>query len=148
VAIINELDAVASAITAIYPNSKIMYEDNNPGSDTFVIRSDNNKFELETAASIKVGRLFQIVYYNDDMEAVLSALDAFGLRCMQNQSVIPLGDSLRYVRVNGFNYSYPVRLESNMFAAVGALDAEIRQARDLATYQKIMQVYTRLDLTV
>ena len=62
------------------------------------------------------------------------------------RQVIPLTDgSLRYMRisVNGFSYSAPVKTDDDRWACVGILRTEVRRARDLPTYEKIMETGIR-----
>jgi hypothetical protein len=68
---------------------------------------------------------------------------------MNRDAMIPLTDgSLRYIRINSFGFGIPVQTESGLFSIVGVMPTELRQARDQETYQKIMQINTRLIIGV
>jgi hypothetical protein len=92
-----------------------------------------------------VERDYQVVYFGSDSADVLTKMDDFSRKVMNGQIVIPITGSLRYIRVEGFNFSQPFKTEGGVDACLGVLQTQVREARDQATFDKIMHVYGRTE---
>lgn len=142
-----ELDSVASDLMIEFPDSAIKYEiPKEPQSNTFIVRAQVNDFSTESRFTFRIERAYQIIFYHDDPQAALETMDRLARRCLKGEAMIPiLDDSLRYIRINSFGYALPVKTESELFSIMAVMPTELRQARDLETYQKIMKVNTRMN---
>lgn len=144
--VIIELDSVASAISAEFPVSAVKYDvPVVPVADTFVVRSQTNDINSETRFSMLIERDYQIIYFSDDLESAIRSIDRLARKCMNGDAVIAISGSFRYIRVGSFSYSQPIETENGLYAIVGVMRTELRQARDQPTFDKIMRVYARIN---
>lgn len=143
-----ELDSVASDLLIEFPDAAIKYEiPKEPQMNTFIIRAQTNDFSTESRFTFRIERDYQIIFYSADPQIALEKMDQLARRCMKGETLIPLIDnSLRYIRINSFGYSLPQRTESGeLFAVIGMMPSELRQARDQAAFAKIMSVSARIN---
>lgn len=145
--LLNELEAVLSYIRGVYPTSG--YERQNmplqPQANTFVIRFQNSGTRQETALSYVDTREWQIVYIGGiqpfDVGDVLTKAEGVKRHTAGAfRQVIPVNnEDLRYMRVGSFSFGQPFKLEGGNHAVIGVLTTEVRKARDLPAYEKILQ---------
>lgn len=155
--IVTELEAVASFIGDLYTDGMVYYQrvPKEPNTGDIAVRFENATTQQETAISYVDIREWQIIVFGEkevDKPAdpvLLSKMDGITRATVGAiRQVIPLDvDTLRYMRiaVNGFSYSAPVKTEDGRWACVGILRTEVRRARDLPTYQKIMKAGVRIE---
>lgn len=158
--IITELEAVSGFIGDLFEGATVYYQrvPEKPNTGDIAVRFENTTTQQETAISYVDIRDWQIIVFGDkevDKPAdpeLLSKMDTIKRATVgAMRQVIPLSDgSLRYLRiaVNGFSYSAPVKTEDDRWACVGMLRTEVRRARDIETYDKIMQSGVRVVLKV
>jgi hypothetical protein len=87
-----------------------------------------------------VERDYQVVYFGSNVADVLSKIDDISHAVMNNQIVIPIKDSLRYIRVESFNFSQPFKTEGGLDSVIGVLQTQVREARDQEQFEKITKV--------
>ncbi|WNF07476.1 hypothetical protein [Brevibacillus borstelensis] len=104
--------------------------------------------ESETRYHYRVDRAYQVVIYGVDSPTVLERMDAVLRKVNDKTTLIPIAGTLRYIRTDGFGYSAAFRTESGLFACVGVLQTEVREARTQEQYDKIMHVYPRYELRI
>ncbi len=143
--LINELVAIEAFIKRTFPTAITEKQTvpKVPKVNTFVIRLQNDERTLETPAHYRIEREYQIVYFGAKSPDVLAAMDALSTAVYQSNT-IPMNDgSLRYVRTESFSFSMPFETDGGLYAAIGVLSAETREARTQAVYDKIMKINTR-----
>lgn len=143
----NELASVASFVKTALPSSTQMkYEvPTQPTKDNVVVRMLTTDTESETRFHYRVDRTYQVVVYGADSPSVLDKMDAIMRKVNDGKTMIPINGSLRYIRVNAFNYSATFRTESGLVACVGVMPTEVREARTQEQYDKIIHIYTRVE---
>lgn len=143
--LVNDLVSVESFVKATFPTARTEKQTppKKPSANLFVIRFLNDGRESETAAHFRIDREFQLIYYGSKSEDALTKMDALSKALYQRQ-VIPINGTLRYLRVKSFAYSQPFETENDLYACVGILAIERREARDTETYAKIMNVHTTI----
>lgn len=148
--ILFELDSVVEYIREYSPDSIILKQNVplKPKKDTFVIRFQNASVVEETAISYVDTREWAIVYIggdqSNDVSDVLTKMNGIKRKVYGDiRRVIPIKNNLRYMRAKGFTFGQTVRMENGNHAAVGILTTEVRKARDLETYEKIMRTGVR-----
>jgi hypothetical protein len=142
----NELVSVADFIRATYPTSTVLQQNVplTPNPNTFVVRFQNDEREVSSGGAIKANREYQIIYIDAKAPDILTKMDAISRKCLYGRLVIPIKGSLRYIRVNGFSFGQILDTENDLEACIGVLQTEIREARDMEAYQKIMNVNARI----
>ena len=149
--ILNELEALVTLFTDAFPDAQIVRQNipREPQPDTFVIAFQSANTETETALSYVNTREWQIIYVSGTSESdsanVLRALGSAEKLLVGNpRMVIPINDgSLRYMRISGYSTSQVAELEDGNKAGLAILQTEVRKARDLPTYEKIMETGVR-----
>lgn len=143
-AVVDELQSVVDFIKAMFPTANVIKQNppSTPTPNTFVARLLSSDTDSETLYHMRRSRDYQIVCYGSHPSDVLAKMDAIERKTI-NDIVIPIKGSLRYISVGGFSFSMPFKTESGVDAVIGILQTEVREARDQATYEKIMQVYAR-----
>jgi hypothetical protein len=144
--LINDIESVEAFVKSVHAASTT-YKQTVPRTQTanmFVIRFQGDSRELETAAHYRIDREYQIVYFGADETDVLAKMDALS-KALYQRKLIGIKDSLRYIRVESFSFSQPFKTENALYACIGVLSTEVREARDQATYTKIMQVNARFE---
>jgi len=165
--IVTELESVAAFVGDIFPEATVYYQrvPKKPETGDVAVRFENMTVEQETALTYVDIREWQIIVFGEkEVESpadpdLLSKMDKITRATVgAMRQVIPLdadiigapetydGRPLRYMRiaVNGFSYSAPVKTEDDRWACVGILRTEVRRARDLPTYEKIMRSGVRV----
>jgi hypothetical protein len=142
VSIVNEVNSVGAFVKALFPTVDVVKQTvpTAPKANTFVVRVLHDQRSTETLSSMLVERDYQIVYFGSDTIDVLTKMDDLSRKVMNGTIMIPITGSLRYIRVEGFNFSQPFKTEGNVDACLGVLQTQVREARDQATFEKIMKV--------
>ncbi|MFT4413190.1 hypothetical protein ACLM5H_04940 [Fredinandcohnia humi] len=145
--LVEGLISVSDFVQALFPSSNILKQNVplQPSSDSFVVRFQNERRESETRFHTVIERNFQVVYFNSDIQEVLRKMDSLSRMSLNKRIVIPIKDSLRYMRIESFSFSQPFETESELNAITGVLSVQVREARDQETYEKIMQVNSRIE---
>lgn len=140
--VVNEVNSVGAFVKAIFPTVDVVKQTvpTVPKANTFVVRVFHDQRSTDTLSSMLVERDYQIVYFGTDAGDVLTKMDAFSRKVMNGTIMIPITGSLRYIRVEGFNFSQPFKTEGNVDACLGVLQTQVREARDQAQYEKIAKV--------
>lgn len=142
--VITTIESVESFVQSVHPDS-LIYLQNLPrayGPDTFLIRFLGESRQTETLAHYRKDIDIEIIYVGASAPDALTKLDRVSDELYQRQ-LVPIKDSLRYLRVESFSLSQPFQTDNDLFAMIGILTVNERQARDQETYDKIMQVHTR-----
>lgn len=145
-ALLPELNSVKSFIELVKPKAKVVKQNIplNPSANMFVVRFQRDNRVTETLAHTRVDREYQVIYYGKDTADVLDTMDTLSRSFMDKDIMIPIENSMRYIRVNYFTFSQPVKTEDNVDAIVGVLSTTVREARTQEQYDKIMHVYTTI----
>jgi hypothetical protein len=142
VSVINELNSIYEYLKTAFPTATIERQDvpSEPKPNTFVVRLQYNENKSETSLTNINAREFQIIYFGSSSADVLTKVDEFGKALNNNRKVIPIKESLRYIRVKAFSFGTPVKTASNINAVNCVIQTETREARDLPIEQKITSV--------
>lgn len=144
-ALVNELISVENFVKAKFPTAHTEKQTppKQPTANTFVIRYLDGRLTSETAYHFRTDREYQIVYYGADAADVLTKMDALSTALYQVK-LIPINGSLRYIRVETFAFSQPFQTDNDkLFACIGVLSTQVREARDQIAYEKIQNVFAR-----
>lgn len=145
-AIVNELNSVADFVKTTFPSATVVKQTipSQPTANLFVVRVLTDRRETETRYHTVVERDYQIVYFGSNVSDVLAKMDDFSRKVMNNNIVISIQGSTRYIRVESFSFSQPFKTENGIDAAVGVLTTQVREARDQSTYTTIAGVNVTL----
>jgi hypothetical protein len=140
--LVNEINSICDFIKAKYPTAKIKQQDvpTQPVANTFVVRIQYNNSQTETRNSYVNSREFQIYYFGTSSVDVATKADELNRLFLNEQMVIPIRGSLRYIRVKAFSFGAPTVSASGVNLSLGVLQTETREARDLPTYEQINSV--------
>lgn len=98
----------------------------------------------ETAYHYRVNQTYQIVYFGSSKLDCLSKLQTLEKKFIDKQ-LIPLGETGRYLRIASFSLSQAFKTETTgVYAVIGMLEAEFREARTQNEYEKINVVNTSI----
>jgi hypothetical protein len=140
----NELESVVLFIQNIFPTAT--FERQNIPDDVspnlFVVSFHNEIRTTETRFHTKLEREWQFAYFGESTLDVLDQMDKLSKTLLDARIVIPIKDSLRYIRINTFAISEPFQTENKIDAIMGVLVTETREARSQDTFDKIMSVST------
>lgn len=139
-----EMESIEQYVAPLFPAASVFlqYVPPQPTANSLSIRFQGNDTETETSYHMARHREFQIIYFGTSNINVLMKMDALD-RKLNNDLVIPIKDSLRYLRIESFSLSQPFKTENGIDAIIGVLAVTVREARDQQQYEKIMNVYTR-----
>jgi hypothetical protein len=139
-----EIESIEQYVTPLFPSASIylQYVPAQPTANSLSIRFQGASTETETAYHMARHREYQIVYFGTSNVNVLTRMDALD-RQLNNDLLIPIKDSTRYLRVESFSLSQPFKTENGIDAMIGVLAVTVREARDQQQYEKIMNVYAR-----
>jgi hypothetical protein len=98
-----------------------------PASNSFVIRVIGESPESETAYHVRKDRDYQIIYFHEEAESVLNVMGQLSDAIFQ-RNVIPIKDSLRYIRAESFSFSQPFETENELIACIGIMQTRVREA--------------------
>ncbi|MED3832932.1 hypothetical protein [Peribacillus frigoritolerans] len=99
-----------------------------------LVRSTTN---TETASSYRIAQTYQLVYFGTSKLDCLAKMQAVE-RKLNDQLIIPLGSTARYMRIGSFSLSQSFKTEtSGVYAVIGMLETEIRESRTQETYEPI-----------
>ncbi len=144
--IISEMTSIKGFITEKYPDVSVVLQNvpEQPVPSTLVIRFQNDNREVETGFGVVAEREYQLIYFGERAPDVLTTMDGLSRKFLYGRTVIPIKNSMRYIRVAGFNFGQIFKTEQdNIEACIGVLQTEVREARDQETYDKIMKIYAR-----
>jgi len=145
----NELTSVANFVAMAVPGAALKKDvPEKPTKDNVVVRFLTTDTESETGHHYRVDRAYQIVAYGADAPSVLDKMSAVSRKVNDGKMAIPITDSLRFIRVNGFNFGAPFKTESGVYACIGVLHTEVREARTQEQVEKIWHVYQRYQIRV
>ena len=118
-----------------------------PTKKQFVIQFQNNASERETSFTVRTQREFRVIYFDEQAPNVFERMDKLNRLFLYGRLIIPITDSLRYIRVATFSFGeiFKTEQDENIEACIGVLTTEIREARDYKQYEKIMEVYSRFN---
>jgi hypothetical protein len=144
--IVTDIESIEQYVAPLFPAATIylQYVPAQPTANSLSIRFQGASTETETAYHMARHREYQLVYFGTSNVDVLTKMDALD-RKLNNDLVIPIKDSLRYMRIESFSLSQPFVTESGINAMIGVLAVTAREARDQQQYEKIMSVDARYD---
>jgi hypothetical protein len=139
-----EMESIEQYVAPLFPTAEIhlQYVPAELTTNSLLIRLQSANTETETAYHMARHREYQIVYFDESNVDVITKMDELD-RKLSNDLVIPIKDSLRYMRVESFSLSQPFQTENGIDAIIGVLAVTVREARNQEQYEKIMNVYTR-----
>jgi hypothetical protein len=142
--IVTDIESIEQYVTSLFPAATIylQYVPAQPTVNSLSIRFQGASTETETAYHMARHREYQLVYFGTSNVDVLTKMDVLD-RKLNNDLLIPIKDSLRYMRIESFSLSQPFVTESGINAMIGVLAVTVREARDQQQYEKIMNVYAR-----
>ncbi|EMT54715.1 hypothetical protein I532_03885 [Brevibacillus borstelensis AK1] len=146
----NDLESVSVFIESVLPSTAQIKNEvpSKPTKNTVVVRMLTTDTESETRYHYRIDRAYQVVIFGEDSPTVLERMDTVSRKVNDKTTMIPILGTLRYIRTDSFAYSAAFRTESGLWACVGVLQTEVRQARTQEQYDKIMHVYPRYELRI
>lgn len=146
--IITEMASIKNFISEKYPNTRIILQNvpAQPAPDTLVIRFQGDSRDAETPFHMLSEREYQIIYFNERAPDVLAKMDGLSRGFLYGRTVIPIRNSLRYIRIARFGFGQIFKTEhADLEACIGVLQTEVRETRDRETFDKIMKVYAKYE---
>jgi hypothetical protein len=142
--IITDIESIEQYVAPLFPTATIylQYVPPQPTANSLSIRLQGADTSTETAYHMARHREYQLVYFGTSNVDVITKMDALD-RKLNNDLLIPIKDSTRYLRVESFSLSQPFKTENGIDAIIGVLAVTVREARDQQQYEKIMNVYAR-----
>ena len=122
-----------------------IYVPQEPAANTFVIVSQYSDIKTETGASYVNDREFQLIYYGTSSVDVLTKMNELSQKLNNDEKLIPIRGSSRYIRVKGFNFGSVFKSQSGIPYSIAVMQTETREARDLPTYDQITAVNTTVN---
>ncbi|MDH5159822.1 hypothetical protein [Heyndrickxia oleronia] len=143
--ILNEIDSIFTYVEDLFPGAKIRYQEVPPvlEPNMVTLRYASGDMTTETTFHYRLDRDYQFIYFDNTELKCLDKGDALA-RKLNNALVIPIKGSKRYLRVGSFSLSQPFKTESGVYAIIGMLSAELREARDQEHWDKIEHVYAEI----
>jgi hypothetical protein len=144
--IVTDLESIEQYVAPLFPATTIYLQHvpAQPTANSLSIRLQGASTETETAYHIARRREYQLVYFGASNVDVLTKMDALD-RKLNNDLLIPIKDSSRYLRVEFFSLSQPFKTENGVDTIIGVLAVTVREARDQEQYEKIMNVSARYE---
>jgi hypothetical protein len=144
--IVTDIESIEQYVAPLFPTATIylQYVPPQPTANSLSIRFQGADTGTETAFHMARHREYQLVYFGTSNIDVLTKMDALD-RKLNNDLVIPIKDSTRYLRVESFSLSQPFKTENGIDAIIGVLAVTVREARDQEQFEKIMNVYARYE---
>lgn len=137
-----EVQSIRDFVSTELPNTKF-YLQNMPDKfsiNELAIELVNSKAETETAYHYRLDRTYQIVYFGSNKLDCLSKMQAVE-RKINDQQLIELQGKARYLRIGSFSLSQSFKTETTgVYAVIGMLEAELREARTQEVFTKIQSV--------
>jgi hypothetical protein len=142
--LITELESVVSFIQYCDPTATIERQNVplTPQSGTYVIRYQSDNRKLETASHSVITREWQIVYFSNNIQDCLNVVDNLASYSFNKRLLIPIQDTLKYMRIQHLTFGQPFWNESSMNVLVGVLTTQTREAIDQGELAKIQSVST------
>ncbi|MEW9697945.1 hypothetical protein [Paenibacillus sp. SI8] len=143
--LINDIQSVELFVKSVHPTAIIEKQTAplKPTANTFVIRFLSDSTESETRFHTRTDREYQFLCYGQSAQEVLAKMDMLR-KALYQTLLIPIKDSLRYIRVESFSLSQPLKTDNELFAMVGVLSTQIREARTQEQYDKMTQIHLRI----
>jgi hypothetical protein len=144
--IVTDIESIEQYVAPLFPAATIylQYVPTEPTANSLSIRFQGADTSTETAYHMAQRREYQLVYFGASNIDVLTKMDELD-RKLNNDLVIPIKDSTRYLRVESFSLSQPFKTENGVDAIIGVLAVTVREARDQQEYEKIMNVSARYE---
>jgi hypothetical protein len=146
----NELESVVVYIQSLFPTARV--ERQNVPDEThpnlFVVRFLYEDRITETRVSMRIERDWEIIYFGEDTLDVFNTMSKLSKSALDYRIVIPIKDSLRYMRVNNYAISEPFETKSDknseweLNGIAGTMMTETREARTMEAFNQIMNVST------
>jgi hypothetical protein len=142
--IVTDLESIEQYVAPLFPAATIylQYVPAQPIANSLLIRLQGASTETETAYHMARHREYQFVYFGSSNIDALTKMDALD-RKLNNDLLIPINDSSRYLRVESFSLSQPFKTENGIDTIIGVMSVTVREARVQQQYEKIMNVYAR-----
>lgn len=104
------------------------------------IRYQGDDSTSETGASYRLNRDYQFVYFgNSELDCIRKA--SVLQRKIKQADKLRIKDSEDYMTLGSFSFSQPFKTESaEIYAVIGILQAEVREAREFATVEKMREI--------
>jgi hypothetical protein len=145
--IVNEVESISAFIEPLLTGEVVYYQQMpiEPKANDLSIRYIDGGSETETAYHYRLDRNYQIVYFADKEIDCMQGITKLEQK-FNNEIVIPLKNSTRYLRVDSFSFSRPFKTEGGkVFAIMGLLSVNLREARSQKPVSKINYVTTRVN---
>jgi hypothetical protein len=144
--IVTDIESIEQYVAPLFPTATIylQYVPPQPTANSLSIRFQGADTSTETAYHMARHREYQLVYFGASNVDVLTKMDTLD-RKLNNDLVIPIKDSTRYLRVESFSLSQPFKTENGIDAIIGVLAVTVREARGQQEYEKIMNVSARYE---
>lgn len=128
--IIDELNSIEDFIKRQYP-THLLYKQNtplDPKPNSFVVKVLHTERKREVAGHNLIERDFEIVYFGSDVVDVLSVIDELSTLFYEKYLYIPfVNQADRYIAIDGFGYSEPVKSENGIDFSIGILKTCVRE---------------------
>jgi hypothetical protein len=138
--LLDELEGIIQFLAILYPDRTIERQNIplEPTLGTFVVRFLSDGKELETSARVVNTRAWDIVYFAYSTEDALRVMDDFTAKVADNRLLIPIANSLSFLRSDGVSFSKPFTNENNQDVIIGVLYTRTRTAVSQAHYEKVL----------
>lgn len=140
-ALLDEMEAIVTFIEQLYPDrlvdrQKIPLD---PPLGNFVVRFTSDSREIETASSVRNNRIWDIVYFGHDVRDTLEVMDKLMTVCADQRLMIPIPDTLSYLRVKSVSFSKPFINENTIDVIIGVFITETRTALSQEHYETVQK---------
>jgi hypothetical protein len=111
--IVTDLESIEQYVAPLFTAATIylQYVPAQSTTNSLSIRLQGANTETETAYHMARHREYQLVYFGASNVDVITKMDALD-RKLNNDLLIPIKDSLRYMRVESFSLSQPFKTET------------------------------------
>jgi len=139
--LLDELEGIIQFLQLLYPDRNIERQNIplEPTLGTFVVRFLSDGKEVETAARTVTSRGWDIVYFAHDTQDALRVMDEFTAKVADARLMIPLPNSLSFLRSEGISFSKPFTNENDQDVIIGVLYTKTRTAISQAHYEKVLK---------
>jgi hypothetical protein len=143
--IINELESLADFVQALFPDVRIERQKgpDDIADNSFIVRFlAENQNANENATYVVHERTWQLQYFGTDIQDVLTKTSRLSKHSANLRLLIPIKDSLRYMRIVSFGASEPFITSNEIDGIMIQISTETREAKDQETFAKIAGVST------
>ncbi|MBA9027519.1 hypothetical protein [Peribacillus huizhouensis] len=137
----NEIQSLRDFVAPMMPTVafKLQFMPTEFRAEDLIIQYKGGVSETETGYHYRHDRTYQFVYIGiSELDCLTKAQPLE--RLFNNEMVIPLKGTTRYLRIESFSLSEPFKTESGVFAIIGMLEVNLREARGQITYPKVEHV--------